>query len=92
MNTLGPEARDITGLRNQAEVDRALRRMLPIANLIIDLTDEDVFAYVQRVLTSAGVLFFSQKTHCFWRSKHDLIYHRQRIPWLTPDVILCLAH
>ena len=28
LNTRGPEARDITGLRNQAEVDRALRRML----------------------------------------------------------------
>ena len=32
LNTLGPEARDITGLRNQAEVDRALRRMLSSAN------------------------------------------------------------
>ena len=28
LNTRGPEARDITGLGNQAEVDRAPRRML----------------------------------------------------------------
>ena len=32
LNTLGPEVRDITGLRNQAEVDRALRRTLSSAN------------------------------------------------------------
>ena len=25
-------------------------------------------------------------------SKHDLIYHRQRTPWLTPDVMPFLAH
>ena len=40
-------------------------------------------------LTSAEVLiFFPRKFHhSFWRSNHDRIYHRQRIPWLTPDVI-----
>ena len=31
LNTRGPEARDITGLRKQAEVDGALRRMLSSA-------------------------------------------------------------
>ena len=35
----------------------ALRRK----GLIIDLTDEDIFGYVQRVLTSAEVLFFPKK-------------------------------
>ena len=30
--------------------------------LIIDLSDEYVFGYVKRVLTSAEVLFFPQKT------------------------------
>ena len=63
-----------------------------------------MFAYVQRVLTSAEVLFFSQKTPPLLLakltqsylspyghySKYGLIYHRQRIPWLTPDV--SLAH
>ena len=34
LNTRGPEAHDITGLRKQAEVDRALRRMLSSANRI----------------------------------------------------------
>ena len=54
---------------------------------------EYIFAYVQRVLTSAEVLFFPRKLHhCFWGSKHDFIYRRQRIPWLTPDVIPSLAH
>ena len=45
-------------------------------------------------LTSAEVLvFFPRKFHhCFWWSNHHLIYHRQRIPWLTPDVIPFLAH
>ena len=40
-------------------------------------------------LTSAEVLiFFPRKfNHCFWRSKHNLIYHRQRIQWLAPDRI-----
>ena len=39
-------------------------------------------------LKSAEVLiFFPRKIlHCFWRSNHDLIYHRRRILWLTPDV------
>ena len=36
----------------------ALRRK----GLIIDLSDEYIFGYVQRVLTSAEVLFFPQKT------------------------------
>ena len=42
-------------------------------------------------LTSAQILtvFFPRKFHhCFWRSKHDLIYHRQRIPWLTRTTFL----
>ena len=41
---------------------------------IIDISDEYIFEYVQRVLTSTEVLFFSQR-----RGKQDLIYHRQRI-------------
>ena len=32
LSTRGPEASDITGLRKQAEVDRALRRTLSSAN------------------------------------------------------------
>ena len=36
----------------------ALRRK----GLMIDLSDEYIFGYVQRVLTSAEVLFFPQKT------------------------------
>ena len=45
-------------------------------------------------LTSAEVLiFFPRKFHhSFWRSNHDRIYHRQRISWLTPDLILFLGH
>ena len=32
--------------------------------------------------------FFPEKLHhCFWRSKHDLIYHCKGISWLTQDVI-----
>ena len=32
--------------------------------------------------------FFPRRLHhCFWRSKHDLIYHPKGIPWLTRDVI-----
>ena len=37
-NTRGPEARDITDLRQQAEVDRALLRMLSSANLALQFT------------------------------------------------------
>ena len=43
---------------NRRLVYLALRRK----GLIIDLTDEDIFGYVQRVLTSTEVLFFPQKT------------------------------
>ena len=32
LSTRGPEAREIIGLRKEAEVDRALRRMLSSAN------------------------------------------------------------
>ena len=42
-------------LQSETSVYLALRRK----GLIIDLTDEDIFGYVQRVLTSAEVLFFS---------------------------------
>ena len=36
--------------------------------------------------------FFPRKLHhCLWRSKHDLIYHRKGIPWLTQDVIPYLS-
>ena len=50
--------------------------------VIIDLSDEYIFGYVQRVLTSAEVLFFSPRklNPCFWRGKHDLIYYRKGIP------------
>ena len=40
---------------NRRHVYLALRRK----GLVIDLTEEDIFGYVQRVLTSAEVLFFS---------------------------------
>ena len=43
---------------NRRLIYLALRRK----GLIIDLTDEDIFGYVQRVLTSAEVLLFPQKT------------------------------
>ena len=45
-------------LQSETFVSLALRRK----GLIIDLSDEDIFGYVQRVLTSAEVLFFPQKT------------------------------
>ena len=45
-------------LQSETFVYLALRRK----GLIIDLSDEDIFGYVQRVLTSAEVLFFPQKT------------------------------
>ena len=73
------------------------RRLLYLAlrrkGLTIDLTDEDIFGYVQRVLTSAEVLFFSPRklNHCFWRGKHDLIYHRKGIP-VIPILLLPSAH
>ena len=44
---------------NRILVYLALRRK---GNKVIDLTDEDIFGYVQRVLTSAEVLFFPPKT------------------------------
>ena len=36
-----------------------------------------------RFLTSAKVLtiFPGKFHHCFWQSKHDVIYHRQHIAW-----------
>ena len=43
---------------NRRLVYLALRRK----GLIIDLSDEYIFGYVQRVLTRAKVLFFPQKT------------------------------
>ena len=41
------------------------------------------FTNVKEFLTSVKVLtIFPRKFHhCFWRSKHDVIYHRQRIAW-----------
>ena len=48
--------------------------------LITDLSDKYIFGYVQRVLTSAEVLFFPRKLNpCFWRGKHDLIYYLKGI-------------
>ena len=43
---------------------------------------------LKKFLMSTEVLIFSPRKfhHCFWRSKHNLIYHHQHIPWLTPDV------
>ena len=40
-------------------------------------------------LTSTEVLIFfpTKFNHCFWRSNHNLIYHRQCIQWLAPDKI-----
>ena len=65
--------------------------------LIIDL---------QRVLTSAEVLFFCPENSTIASGEVNTIlfitvrvfqetrsyYHLQRIPWLTPDIIPCLAH
>ena len=45
-------------LQSETFVYLALRRK----GLIIDLSDEYIFGYVQRILTSAKILFFPQKT------------------------------
>ena len=63
-------------LQSETFVYLALRRK----GLIIDLSDEYIFGYVQRVLTSAEVFFPRKLNHCFWRGKHDLVYHRKGIP------------
>ena len=54
-------------LQSETFVYLALKRK----GLIVDLSDEYIFGYVQRVLTS---------NHCFWQGKHDLIYHHRGIP------------
>ena len=79
------------------------KEKIPGKGLFIDLSNEHKFTYVpRRVCSRKGVFderwgfnFFSRENswdqrvndHRFWRSKHDLIYYRQRIPWLMPDVI-----
>ena len=66
----------------------------PLRKKYLDLSFEYKLTYVKRVFDERwGVIFFPRKFHhCFWRSKHDVIYNRQRIPRLTPDVIPFLAH
>ena len=59
---------------------------------IIALSDEYIFGYVQRVLTSAEVFFFPRKLNpCFWRGKHELIYYRKGIP-VNTTLLSTLAH
>ena len=45
--------------------------------------NEYKFTNVKGFMTSVKVLtIFPRKSHhCFWQSKHNVIYHRQRIAW-----------
>ena len=75
-------------LQSETFVYLALRRIG-----LIDLSDEYIFGYVQKVLTSAEVLFFPRKlNHCFWRVKHDFIYHRKGIPVNTIFISVSAFH
>ena len=61
---------------------------------MIDLSDEYIFGYVQRLLTSAEVLFPPpprKLNHCFWRGKHDLIYDPKGLP-VNTILLLPSAH